>query len=107
MPSTILRLWQLTYVFSLELCLDLNISKKIKTRNSVQPEAGARRGRADTSQVHPRVNDEGNRCTETAGKWRGCGKSDEEVRYGKHFFGVWMKGDVPERSQTQIPFPQY
>jgi len=53
------------------------------------------------------VNDEGNRCTETAGKWRGCGKSDEEVRYRKHFFGLWMKGNVPERSQIQIPFPQY
>ena len=47
MPSTILGLWQLTYVFSLELHLDQNISKKIKTRDSVQPEADARRGRAD------------------------------------------------------------
>ena len=107
MLLTILRLWQLTYVFSLELYSDQNISKTIKIRNSVQSEADARRGRADTSKVHPHVNDEDNRCTETAGEWSGCGMSDKEVRYRKHFFGIWMKGNVPKRSQAQIPFPQY
>ena len=41
------------------------------------------------SRHHPHVDDEDNRCTETAGKWRGCRTSDEEVRYGKHFFLVY------------------